>query len=70
MERGERVDGVVVLGERELELDVSSVDPEATVAVLEHGVRGIEPAELDVGAVEIGLELGAARGNDRSAARR
>ena len=29
MERGERVDGVVALGERELELDVVPVDPEA-----------------------------------------
>ena len=70
MERSEGVDGMVVLGEGELELDVLSVDPEAPVAVLEHGVRGIEPAELDVGAVEIGLELGAARGDDGRTARR
>ena len=46
------------------------VDPEASVAVLEHGVRGIEAAELDVGAVRKGSSSALARGNDRRAARR
>ena len=59
MERGERVDGVVVLGERELELDVLSVDPEVPVAVR----RARRPRDRTGGAR-------CRRGRDRARARR
>ena len=70
MERRKRVERVVALRERQLELEELAVDAEAPVTVLELDIGGIEAAELDVGAAQKGLELGAFRGNDRRPARR